>query len=204
MVLPTPLYQIVAPNSSASSGNKYAFAWTLMSSSQLPFTQKQTVRQNTPINSWNSIFKSGGIDFKLTGPDGFPWLSLPTTTCSTQPLALHCSWPPKASCPVLELRSSMNQKLRTHQTIIRNWQMALSARWLCLKLGANRTSAMLKNIWLSRPTTAETLHQTIKLETWCDWISETFTTADALQINWTWKLMNPSESFRKSISMYIN
>ena len=175
-----------------------------MLSSQLSFIQKQMIRQNTLINFWSFISESEGIGFKLTGPDGFSWLSLSTTTCSTQPLALHHSWLPKASCSVLELRSFMNQKLCTHQIIIKNWQMLLSAKWLCSKLITNRTSATLKNIWLSRPTATKTLPQTIKSETWYDWISEIFTTADALLINWTWKLMNSSKSFKRSMSMHTS
>ena len=192
------------PNSSATSKNKYAFAWTLMLSSLLPFTQKQMIKQNTSINFWNSISESERIGFKLTDFDGSSWPSLLTTTCFTQPSALHCSWLPKVSCPVLGLRSFMNQKLCTHQITIRNWQMALFTRWLHLKSGANRTFTTLKNIWLSRSTAAETLHQIIKLETWCGWILKTFTMINTLWINWIWKLMNSSESFRRSMLMYIN
>ena len=145
-MLLTSLYWIVIFNLSVTSENKYVFTWTLMSSFQLSFTQKQMIKQNTLINFWSSISESRGIGFKLTGPDRSSWLSLFTTIHSTQPLTLHCSWLSKVSHPVLELRSSMNQKLCTHQIIIKNWQISLSAKWLYLKLNTNRTSATLKNI----------------------------------------------------------
>ena len=192
------------PNLSVISGNKYIFTWILILNSQLSFIQKQMIRQNTSINFWSFIFKSEGIDFKSISPDGFLWLSLFITTHSIQSYAFHYLWPPKALYFILGLRFFMNQKLHTHQIIIKNWQMPLFTKWLHLRLSVNRTSVTLKNIWLSRPIAIRTLPQTIKLETWCDWISEIFTMADILLINWTWKLMNFSESFKKLISMYTS
>ena len=162
------------------------------------------IRQNILINFWSFTSESEGISFKLTDSDGFQWLSLLTTTYFTQIYISHYLWLSKASCSVLGPRFFMNQKLCTHQIIIKNWQMSSFTKWLCLKSDVNRTSVMLKNIWLNRPITARILPQIIKLKIWCDWISETFTTVNVLWINWTWKLMNSFKSFRRLMLMHIN